>query len=186
MIGQMRWELPTTWRASGRVRRLASLLAGVLAVAGCAWDDTPLPASQAVITEVPNRGTGIRPVPTDPARRAVAVALDQVGVPYRYGGATPGGFDCSGLVHYAYANAGVALPRTTQAQWRALDRVSLADRRAGDLLFFRIDGRLSHVGLYLGQGRFVHAPRTGTRVRVEQLDAPFYANRLAGVARPGR
>lgn len=112
------------------------------------------------------------------------MALAQVGEPYRYGGAAPGGFDCSGLVQYAYGLAGVALPRTTQAQWRELPRVAASDRRVGDLLFFRIDGRLSHVGLYLGGGQFVHAPRTGTRVRVERLDAPFYANRLVGVVRP--
>lgn len=112
------------------------------------------------------------------------MALAQVGEPYRYGGAAPGGFDCSGLVQYAYALTGVSLPRTTQAQWRQLPRVAVNDRRVGDLLFFRIDGRLSHVGMYLGGGQFVHAPRTGTRVRVERLDAPFYANRLAGVVRP--
>ncbi|MEL6446844.1 MAG: C40 family peptidase [Pseudomonadota bacterium] len=137
----------------------------------------------------PRTGPGAaRPEPARqlPARHAdaAAMALAQVGEPYRYGGAAPGGFDCSGLVQYAYGLAGVALPRTTQAQWRELPRVAASDRRVGDLLFFRIDGRLSHVGLYLGGGQFVHAPRTGTRVRVERLDAPFYANRLVGVVRP--
>ncbi|MEO0344639.1 MAG: C40 family peptidase [Pseudomonadota bacterium] len=129
-----------------------------------------------------------RPVPARQAARrhndAAAMALAQVGEPYRYGGSAPGGFDCSGLVQYAYGLTGVALPRTTQAQWRELPRVAVDERRVGDLLFFRIDGRLSHVGLYLGGDQFVHAPRTGARIRIERLDAPFYASRLAGVARP--
>ena len=68
--------------------------------------------------------------------------------------------------------------------WRGLRRVAGGEPRVGDLLFFRIDGKLSHVALYIGDDRFVHAPSSGSRVRVERMDAPFYAHRLAGIARP--
>ena len=91
--------------------------------------------------------------------RAVTAALDQVGVPYRYGGAGPGGFDCSGLVHFSYGRAGKAVPRTTRELWRRTAPVDTADARPGDVLFFRFDGKMSHVGLYIGDGRFVHPRR---------------------------
>lgn len=109
-----------------------------------------------------------------PAERAAIVAVRQVGVPYHYGGATTRGFDCSGLVHYAYSQAGTKIPRTTAAQWRALVPVPGSALRVGDLLFFRIGGRISHVGLYLGSGRFVHAPSSGREVTIEELNSDFY------------
>ncbi|MEO1595257.1 MAG: C40 family peptidase [Pseudomonadota bacterium] len=179
----MRPELPT----SPRGLRVALTTAICFVVAACSWQDPPPAAArEAVARPAPTGVSRPGPARQTPARHndAAAMALAQVGEPYRYGGSAPGGFDCSGLVQYAYALAGVALPRTTQAQWRELPRVAVSERRVGDLLFFRIDGRLSHVGLYLGGGQFVHAPRTGTRVRVERLDASFYASRLVGVARP--
>ena len=115
--------------------------------------------------------------------RAAAVALDQVGARYRYGGSGPQGFDCSGLVHYAYAQAGVAVPRTTGQLWAAAVDVDRGDLRAGDLLFFRIEGKMSHVGMYLGQRRFVHAPQSGRTVSVASLDAPFYRGALLRAGR---
>jgi cell wall-associated NlpC family hydrolase len=118
-----------------------------------------------------------------PGERAAAVALDQVGVRYRYGGSGPQGFDCSGLVHYAYAQAGVAVPRTTGQLWAAANDVDRGDLRAGDLLFFSIEGKMSHVGMYLGKRRFVHAPQSGRSVSVASLDAPFYRNALLRAGR---
>lgn len=115
--------------------------------------------------------------------RAAAVALDQVGARYRYGGDDPEGFDCSGLVQYAYGQAGLAVPRTTTQLWAASANVERADLRVGDLLFFRIDGKMSHVGVYLGQRRFVHAPQSGRRVSVASLDAPFYRKALLRAGR---
>jgi cell wall-associated NlpC family hydrolase len=115
--------------------------------------------------------------------RAAAVALDQVGVRYRYGGNGPQGFDCSGLVHYAYAQAGVAVPRTTGQLWAAAVDVDRSDLRAGDLLFFRIEGKMSHVGMYLGKRRFVHAPQSGRSVSVASMDAPFYRGALLRAGR---
>ncbi|NIV18999.1 MAG: NlpC/P60 family protein [Woeseiaceae bacterium] len=116
--------------------------------------------------------------------RAAAVALQQVGVPYRYGGSSPRGFDCSGLVHYSYASAGLAVPRTTSGLWQALSPIGSHDMRVGDLLFFRIEGRMSHVGLYLGNRRFVHAPSSGKTVTVESLDSDYYRKALIRAGRP--
>ena len=116
--------------------------------------------------------------------RAAAVALQQVGVPYRYGGATRSGFDCSGLVQYSYGQAGKRLPRTTGQLWSASEAVSSNELQAGDLLFFDIAGKMSHVGLYLGDGRFVHAPSTGRTVAVASLTAPFYRAAFIRGGRP--
>ena len=127
------------------------------------------------------------PVPDSSARspgaQAAAVALDQVGVRYRYGGNGPQGFDCSGLVHYAYRQAGVSVPRTTGELWAAAADVDRNDLRAGDILFFRVEGKMSHVGMYLGERRFVHAPQSGQRVSVASLDAPFYRTALLRAGR---
>jgi cell wall-associated NlpC family hydrolase len=116
--------------------------------------------------------------------RAAAVALNQVGVPYRYGGSSPSGFDCSGLVHYSYANAGKTVPRTTAGLWADLAPVETRDMRTGDLLFFRIAGKMSHVGMYLGGGRFVHAPSTGRVVTVERLGSDYYRKAFIRAGRP--
>jgi len=116
--------------------------------------------------------------------RAASVALGQVGVPYRYGGSSPAGFDCSGLVHYSYAAAGVRIPRTTTGQWAQMTPVKDRDMRAGDLLFFSISGKMSHVGLYLGDGRFVHAPSTGRSVSIEDLETRYYRKAFIRAGRP--
>ena len=118
-----------------------------------------------------------------PGQRAALAALAQVGVPYRYGGQSPSGFDCSGLVHYAYLDAGVSTPRTTQQLWSAARTIEQDELQAGDLLFFRIDGKMSHVGIYLGEGRFVHAPQSGRSVSVASLEMPFYRQALIRTAR---
>lgn len=118
------------------------------------------------------------------ADRAVDIAMDQVGTPYRYGGAGPSGFDCSGLVHYSYRQAGKMLPRTTGQLWDHTVSVSRADLRAGDLLFFRIDGKMQHVGMYVGNGKFVHAPSSGRQVSVASLSSDFYAHAFLRGGRP--
>jgi cell wall-associated NlpC family hydrolase len=116
--------------------------------------------------------------------RAAVVALRQIGVPYVYGGSTDQGFDCSGLVQYAYASTGRRIPRTTTEQWRQLTPVKNAEMRVGDLLFFRIGGSVSHVGLYLGDERFVHAPASGRQVSIEALNSDFYRRAFVRAARP--
>lgn len=111
--------------------------------------------------------------------KVVAVASDQLGTPYRYGGSKPGGFDCSGLVEYSYAKAGLVVPRTSFEQYRAAQPVDISDARPGDLLFFRYDRRISHVAIYLGEGRFIHAPSTGKLVSVASLRDPHYQAHFA-------
>ena len=116
--------------------------------------------------------------------QAALVAMGQVGVPYRYGGSTTRGFDCSGLVQFAWANAGRRIPRTTGEQWRALTPVGDKNLQPGDILFFRIDGGISHVGMYVGDGRFVHAPSTGRQVSIETLSSGFYRETFVRGGRP--
>ncbi|MGI9237712.1 MAG: C40 family peptidase [Woeseiaceae bacterium] len=115
---------------------------------------------------------------------AARIALDQVGVPYRYGGSSPSGFDCSGLVQYSYSRAGKPIARTTNQLWSSTQAVGRQELRVGDLLFFSIEGKMSHVGLYLGQQRFVHAPSSGRSVTVASLDAPFYQSAFLRAGRP--
>ena len=122
--------------------------------------------------------------PQSVGERAASVALGQVGIPYRYGGSSRSGFDCSGLVHYSYAVAGVSVPRTTAAQWAELTAVSNHDLRTGDLLFFNIAGKMSHVGVYLGDGQFVHAPSTGRTVSIESLGSDYYRKAFIRAGRP--
>jgi cell wall-associated NlpC family hydrolase len=116
--------------------------------------------------------------------QAAVVASRQLGVPYQYGGTDTEGFDCSGLVHFAYANVGKRIPRTTAEQWRQLSPVSNKNMRVGDLLFFRIDGKISHVGMYLGNRRFVHAPSTGRNVTTASLDSDYYRRAFVRAGRP--
>ena len=157
-----------------RCDRLMGLLAVALLAAGCASTRTlPTPP-----VEVPG---------TEPAklRGPVAeLALSMVGVPYRYGGSDPGtGFDCSGLVWYAFTKNGHDVPRTSQAQFAAARPVTLEEASEGDLLFFRDQEKLSHVGIYLGDGEFVHAPSSGDAVRVARLDSPWYQRNLIAIGR---
>ena len=127
-----------------------------------------------------------QPKKQDPSDRAALTAAKMVGKPYRYGGTTPSGFDCSGLIHFSYGQAGVSLPRSTAEQRLATQRVKLAELKPGDLLFFDERGRKnSHVGIYLGERRFVHAPSSGKSVRNDSLDNPYWKKSLSEVRRIG-
>ena len=123
----------------------------------------------------------------DAGARIVAAARSQVGVPYRYGGSNPTqGFDCSGLVTFAFTQQGIAVPRTAAQQFAAATPVRERDLRPGDLVFFRLAGSkadVSHVGIYAGAGRFVHAPQSGRSVSEASLDDEYYRPRLAGFGR---
>ena len=124
--------------------------------AGCG---TSPAVPQAEHASTPAAHGGARQAAT--GEQAASIALEQVGAPYRYGGTGPRGFDCSGLVQYAYNRAGVSVPRTTGQLWSAAAPVGGDEMRVGDLLFFSIEGKMSHVGMYVGDGRFVHAPQSG-------------------------
>jgi cell wall-associated NlpC family hydrolase len=106
--------------------------------------------------------------------RAAAIARQQLGVPYRYGGSDSAGFDCSGRVYFSYLHAGQPVARTTGGLWNSLAPVGRQQLQVGDVLFFNIEGKMSHVGLYLGDHLFVHAPASGRSVSVASLDASFY------------
>lgn len=113
----------------------------------------------------------------------VATARRFLGVPYRWGGTDhEDGFDCSGLTMVCYRLSGLNLPRVSRSQFEAGRQVPQTELRPGDLVFFATRGgrQVSHVGLYIGDGQFIHAPRTGEQVRVEQLSAPFYARTFLG------
>ena len=113
-------------------------------------------------------------------------ALQNIGVPYRFGGSNPAsGFDCSGLVNHVFRETlGVTLPRTSRQLATVGVEVAREDMRPGDLVFFNTRGAPnSHVGIYLGDGRFVHAPRARTLVRIDQLDDVGYRGRFTGARR---
>jgi cell wall-associated NlpC family hydrolase len=119
----------------------------------------------------------------DHAALLVAGATAMLGQPYRYGGAQPGGFDCSGLVVYAASRAGIYLPRTAEEQQSAGVAVRRGDLRPGDLVFMHLKGKDLHVGIALDAQRFVHAPASGGRVRIDSLDRPPYSTGFSSARR---
>jgi murein DD-endopeptidase len=148
-----------------RLRLLPPSLLLLLALGGCAFKPIDGGQSQA-------------------ARSAADTAVRMVGKPYRYGGSTPAGFDCSGLVYYSYARAGVSVPRNTDGLRRATRPVSHRDLRPGDLLFFDQNGRkASHVGIYLGNSEFVHAPSTGRHVYIANFEDDYWQRYFVGARR---
>jgi cell wall-associated NlpC family hydrolase len=135
---------------------------------------------QAIPPIVTSERTPDIPAPTR-AELAVRYALDAVGTPYRWGGESPSsGFDCSGLVRWAYGRVGVDLPHSSYALYGEGHRVREGNMEPGDILFFE---GLGHVGLYLGSGRMVHAPQTGRNVEIVRLGSTNYGSRLMGARR---
>ena len=126
--------------------------------------------------------------PVDPAKANAVLmrAISLVGTPYRYGGNTPeGGFDCSGLVNYVYRDMlDLRLPRTSR-ELAAVQGPRIAPERlaSGDLVFFGSGGTVSHVGIYVGEGRFVHAPSSGGTVRLDRLDGSWWWDHYSGARR---
>jgi cell wall-associated NlpC family hydrolase len=112
------------------------------------------------------------------------IAIDMVGTRYQFGGTDPSqGFDCSGLVFYAYGRAGYEVPRTSRELFRAVRRIALDEAYPGDLMFFQDQAKLSHVGIYIGDGRFVHAPASGADVAIASLESAYYREHLVAVGR---
>jgi len=126
-----------------------------------------------------------KPAASPQAAKALEVALKQRGVDYRPGGDNPNqGFDCSGLVNFSYSAAGVQLPRDSRSMYSVTTRVKTSDLRPGDLVFFRqSSSRISHVGLYVGSGQFVHAPSSGKDVEITGLDKAYWKKRYVGAGR---
>ena len=114
----------------------------------------------------------------------IQTALDSLGVPYRLGGSDPSGFDCSGLMQWVFARHGTTLPREVRDQYRVGREIDLDDVKPGDLIFFETVSRgASHVGMVLGEGRFIHAPSSRGVVRVEPYTANYWIRRFVGVRR---
>jgi cell wall-associated NlpC family hydrolase len=136
------------------------------------------------------QAAAIRPSPLRPraarptlGQRAVALAMRFRGTPYAWAGASPAGFDCSGFVMYVYGRLGIGLPHSSYAQAGLGRRVPRRALRPGDLVFFAGDG---HVGIYVGGGRFIHAPESGEVVSTAPLDSGWYGSTYDGAVRlPG-
>jgi cell wall-associated NlpC family hydrolase len=200
-IGYGRFR-PETWDAYGRggdpydyrdalpamARRLcdhggASDLRGALRA-----DGRPDWSVDLVVAAAVRYGYG---APGAPAARVLDVARAQTGMPYVWGGASPAtSFDCSGLVQWSFRQVGVELPRTAQQQWDATARVAIADLRPGDLVFYANTYKLdptepiTHVGIYVGNGRMLNAPSDGDVVREMDAFAGFWGRHYAGAGRP--
>jgi cell wall-associated NlpC family hydrolase len=164
-----------------RLILLAAGFAGLLA--GCALRP---PSATMPVQTPPASSIAAAPAPpavADQAALLVAGATAMLGQPYRYGGAQPGGFDCSGLVAYAAGRAGIYLPRTAQEQLHAGVAVRRSDVRAGDLVFMHLRGKDLHVGVALDAQRFVHAPASGGYVRIDSLDRAPYSTGFSSARR---
>ena len=162
--------------------RVLALLVAAFVCAACA-SSPPAPASAS-----PSGGASIRPAGTG-GDAVVRAALGMVGVPYRYGGASPRGFDCSGLVIWAYEEAGhPGLPHSAARLAELAQPVALEALVPGDLMFFQLAGKkTSHVGIYVGDRRFVHAPSSGGRVEIVDFDHVYWRRHIghAGRMLPG-
>jgi cell wall-associated NlpC family hydrolase len=191
--------------------KLGILVPGLLALAaaGCASSNAvprPFPGAPVasapkppVEAEPPATATAAPPPPAPPLAapappsltshrydgRAVAeYALAFRGVPYRLGGSDPGGFDCSGLVHYVFAQYGISIPRIVEEQWQVGDKIKPKDIRPGDLLFFSTKGAgATHVAIALDSEHFVHAPNSTGVVRVEALSSTYWGTHYVGARR---
>lgn len=164
------------------------LIAIIFCLVGCS-SLPPAPAAERAASAAPQtpRVQPPRRVEANAERgEAIFQVLLTLGVDYRYGGNShETGFDCSGLVAHVYREAfGIRLPHNTKQQSRHGRDVELAVLQPGDLVFYNTLGeRFSHVGIYIGEGRFVHAPKSGARVRIENLNARYWAQRFDGARR---
>jgi len=165
------------WSAFLLPRPASVVLLAAALLAGCASGPKPPPAS--------SRAPAYARLSAEQSSDIAIHALGLVGTPYRYGGNTPeSGFDCSGLIGYVYqSRAGVAPPRTVAQLSGFGAPVDAQDLRTGDLVVFG-RGRPSHAGIYVGEGRFVHAPSSGGTVRLDHLQSRYWSGQNARFRRP--
>lgn len=122
-------------------------------------------------------------VNTSTATAAAGIAKSMIGQPYHYGGQSPGGFDCSGLVWYSYKKVGVSTARTSKELRKKTRKISRKNMRPGDLVFFKGWIRTGHVGMYLGSGRFIHAPSSGKKVKIDRMDTGYWDKHFKSAGR---
>lgn len=120
-------------------------------------------------------------------KRAISIAKKQLKVPYKWGGTSPRkGFDCSGLIQYSFKEANISLPRTAASQYKETQRIAVSKMKKGDLIFFhtpqRKRVRVNHVGIYLGNNQFIHAPRRGKTVTIASLNQ-YWKRKIVGAGR---
>jgi peptidoglycan DL-endopeptidase CwlO len=143
----------------------------------------PAEEPQALTQSVPAADAADLPAPAPAARygAAVGIAMQYLGIPYKWGGASPAtGFDCSGFTMYVFAQLGVSLPHHAASQYGMGTPVSKAELQPGDLVFFN---GLGHMGMYIGGGNFIHAPRTGDVVKISSLSEPYRVANWVGARR---
>jgi peptidoglycan DL-endopeptidase CwlO len=140
-------------------------------------------AAAAAAQTLSSGGGDFPPVPSNGSlgSQAVQIAMQYLGVPYVWGGASPSGFDCSGLTMYVYGQLGISLPHYTGSQWTSGPHVSRSDLQPGDLVFFTPS--LGHMGMYVGGGSFIHAPHTGDVVKISSLGDSWYSSQYQGAVR---
>ena len=164
----------------GREHLIIFLVAFI--AAGCS--STPRPAAPSA--ENRERVRNLRRADEVPSagQQLVRVAAGLIGTPYKFGGDSPRGFDCSGLVFYSFDRLGIEVPRTAADQRRAARGIDVDALTPGDLVFFRTSARkVDHVGIYAGEGRFIHAPRSGHVVSYAYLDDPYYRKHFVSAGR---
>lgn len=177
---------PVATHSTGGRGLLFATLAGfcMLLLSACGGGDNVRPSKPAAVAQ--HHWPQVRPADPVAANAVLMRAIGLVGTPYLYGGNTPqSGFDCSGLVAYVYRDMlDLRLPRTSRelAQVQG-PRIAPQKLAPADLVFFGSKGSVSHVGIYVGEGRFVHAPSTGGTVRLDQLDGPYWRDHYSGAKR---
>lgn len=121
---------------------------------------------------------------TESSHPSVSIAKKLLGIPYRWGGTSAkSGFDCSGLVTYVFKQLDKTLPRMPRDMFKQLEQVAIDRVKPGDIVFFNTFAQLSHVGIYIGNRQFIHAPTKGKNVSIDSLDSAYYSKRLVGVRR---
>lgn len=124
------------------------------------------------------------PKSTSEGQKIANLAKTLLGSPYKYGGASPKGFDCSGLVYYTHEKLGIRTPRTSFQQYKRAKNIKLSQLNSGDLVFFTLNKKsISHVGIYIGKGQFVHAPQSGKRVAINHLNDDYWRSRIVSGGR---
>jgi cell wall-associated NlpC family hydrolase len=166
----------TQSRSTVQAAQTSGLTAGLGATAA-----SEAPAVGTPVTDSTDAAQAAPPA-SSAAAQAAQVALGEQGIAYVYGGSTPSGFDCSGLVMWAFNQVGISLPHSSYSMYGAGTHIAQSDLQPGDLVFF--DG-LGHVGIYIGGGEFVHSPHTGDVVKVSDLTEGYYAQNYVGAVRVG-